>query len=65
MGEAVLLEAENGEGMHGCNKGTQTEFSNETGDKVTPNIPYGSDIWGKHTGSQSDEEEVSDVGRVM
>lgn len=54
-----------GEGIQGYNTGTQTELSNETGDKVIPNIPYGSDIWGKHAGSQSDEEGVSDVGRVM
>lgn len=52
-----------GDGIKGCNKGARIKLSNKTRDKVMPNVPYGADTLGKHNGSLSDEEEVSNVGR--
>lgn len=47
MGEGSFLEGGNGaKELGGCNKGARIELSNESGDKVIPNLPSSSAILG-------------------
>ena len=48
MGEGSFLEGGNGaKELGGCNKGAQTELSDESGDEGIPSLPSSSAILGK------------------